>query len=233
MRARTVGPGVLCSFGGHSGTWRSRVCAFSSACRNVGLALAQLHDSPERYLRLMRQALPLYDRLQEEVTLACGDVRGFRMLDLGAGTGETSRRYLQTHPRVRVVAVDASEAMLRVAADVLGSQADLRRGRLEDPLPAGPFDLIVSALAVHHLEGQAKANLFVRIAERLAPGGCFVMGDVIRPEAPVAHPAPLDPTVDFPDRVDDLLHWLLRAGLQPTVRWADGDLAVIAAVPTA
>jgi hypothetical protein len=36
--------------------------------------LAQLHDAPERYLRLMREALPLYDRLQEEVFLACAGI---------------------------------------------------------------------------------------------------------------------------------------------------------------
>ena len=181
----------------------------------------------------MRQALPLYDRLQEEVTHACADLRVSRMLDLGAGTGETSRRYLEARPDVRVVAVDASEAMLRIAADVLGAQAELRQGRLEDPLPEGPFDLIVSALAVHHLDGAGKADLFTRIAERLAPRGRFVMGDVVLVEASVAHPAPLDPTVDFPDRVDDLLRWLRHAGLEPTVRWADSDLAVIAAVPAA
>ena len=57
------------------------------------------------------------------------------------------------------------------------------------------------------------------------------MGDVVLVEASVAHPAPLDPTVDSPDRVDDLLHWLLHAGLEPTA--ADSDLAVIAAVPAA
>ena len=195
--------------------------------------MAQLHDSPARYLQLMRQALPLYDRLQEEVTRACADLRVSRMLDLGAGTGETSRRYLEAHPDVRVVAVDASEAMLRIAADVLGAQAELRQGRLEDQLPAGPFDLIVSGLAVHHLDGAGKADLFTRIAERLATGGRFVMGDVVLVEASVAHPAPLDPTVDFPDRVDDLFHRLLHAGLEPTVRWADSDLAVIAAVSAA
>lgn len=177
----------------------------------------------------MRQALPSYDRLQEEVVLASADLQVSRMMDLGAGTGETSRRCLEMHPGVRIVAVDASEVMLQIAGDVLGSAAELRQGRLEDPLPAGPFDLVVSALAVHHLDGRGKADLFARIAERLRPEGRFVMGDVVLSDAPVAHPAPLDPTVDFPDRLDDILDWLLHAGLQPTVRWADGDLVVIAA----
>jgi tRNA (cmo5U34)-methyltransferase len=193
------------------------------------LVVAQLHDSPERYLRLMRQALPLYDRLQEEVTVACTDLAVSRMLDLGAGTGETSRRYLESHPSVRLVAVDASETMLEIVTAVLGSSVELRHQRLDDPLPGGPFDLVVSALAVHHLDREGKADLFARIAEQLARGGRFVMGDVVVSDRLVAQPAPLDPGVDFPDSVDDLLDSLRQAGLEPSLRWADGDLAVIAA----
>ena len=43
--------------------------------------------------------------------------------------------------------------------------------RLEDALPEGTFDLVVSALAVHHLDGAGKADLFVRVTARLRPGG--------------------------------------------------------------
>ena len=192
-------------------------------------SVAQLHDSPTRYLHLMRKALPLYDALQDQVVLACVGVNVARMLDLGAGTGETSRRYLDAHPDTQVVALDAREGMLRIAAGVLGGNADLRLGRLEDPLPEGPFDLVVSALAVHHLRARRKADLFGRIAERLNPGGRFVMGDVVVADGEVSDPAPLDPRVDFPDRVGDLLEWLQHAELRPSVRWSKGDLAVISA----
>jgi hypothetical protein len=45
--------------------------------------------------------------------------------------------------------------------------ADLRVSRLQDPLPEGNFDLVGSALAVHHLDGAGKADLFARVADRL------------------------------------------------------------------
>jgi hypothetical protein len=48
-------------------------------------------------------------------------------------------------------------------------------------------------------------------------------------DTPVRRPAPLDPTVDFPSRIDELLYWLRRAGLEPAVRWSDDDLVVIVA----
>ncbi len=52
---------------------------------------------------------------------------------------------------------------------------------IEDELPSGPFDLVASALCVHHLEGELKRDLFARVFAVLAPGGRFVLGDVVVP----------------------------------------------------
>ena len=189
----------------------------------------QYHDAPARYLRLMRKHVPLYDRVQDEVVLASADLTVSRVLDLGVGTGETSRRCLEAHPEAGVVALDASREMLDAAAAVLGDRVELCLGRLEDRLPKGPFDLVVSAFAVHHLDAAGKASLFERVAERLSRGGRFVVADVVIPDAPAERPTPLDPTEDVPDRTGDLLDWLRGAGFRPELRWAEGDLVVIAA----
>lgn len=185
--------------------------------------------APARYLELMREALPLYDRLEDEVVRATEGLVVTRLLDLGVGTGETTRRCLEAHPDARAVGIDASPDMLAVAATVLDSRVELRVARLEDPLPDGPFELIVSALAVHHLDGPGKADIFRRIRERLAPGGRFVMADVVVADEPVSAATPLVPEVDKPDRLDDMLDWLAQAGLGPTVCWAEQDLVVVAA----
>ncbi len=55
--------------------------------------------------------------------------------------------------------------------------------RLEEPLPAGPFDVVVSALAVHHLDATAKRDLFARVHAALRAGGRFVLGDVVLVDA--------------------------------------------------
>ena len=55
------------------------------------------------------------------------------------------------------------------------------------------------------------------------------MADVVVPDAPVARATPIDPAVDLPDPLPDLLGWLEDAGLEPSVQWAEGDLAVVAA----
>jgi len=191
--------------------------------------VAQFHFDPDSYLELMAEEVPDYARLQEEAAAATAEVASVRrVLDLGTGTGETARRVLGRHPAAALVGVDASEAMLSRARHAL-PDADLRVARLEDPLPAGPFDLAVSALAVHHLAGSAKAELFSRIADALRPGGRFVLADVVVPDDPADSITPIDGMHDVPSPVDEQLEWLLAAGLRPAVAWSRRDLAVLIA----
>jgi tRNA (cmo5U34)-methyltransferase len=191
--------------------------------------VGQFHFDPDAYLQLMAEEVPAYPRLQEEVAAATAAVApAGRILELGAGTGETARRVLALHPGAELVGIDSSEGMLEHARRALPG-ADLRLGRLEDELPAGSFELVVSALAVHHLDGPRKADLFRRVAAALAPGGRFVLGDVVVPEDPAAAVTPLSEGFDLPSRVDEQLRWLADAGLEGAVTWSERDLAVIAA----
>jgi tRNA (cmo5U34)-methyltransferase len=188
--------------------------------------MGQFHFTPERYLELMHDEVPRYDELQEETARATAGVQTRTILELGVGTGETSRRVLARHPGAGLVGVDASPEMLAEAA-LPG--ADLRVARLEDPLPDGPFDLVVSCLAIHHLDGGGKRDLFSRIGAVLAPDGRFVLADVIVPDDPADAVTPCTPGYDLPNRLDDQLRWLGEAGLDAEATWVRGDLAVVRA----
>jgi tRNA (cmo5U34)-methyltransferase len=190
--------------------------------------MAQFHFDPGSYLELMAAEVPAYARLQDEVAAATAGLAVARALELGTGTGETARRVLAVHPGAVLVGVDASANML-AHADLPG--ADLRVARLEDPLPDGPFELVFSALAVHHLDGAGKAGLFARLAAVLAPAGRFVLGDVVVPEDPADVLTPIDGVYDRPSTVADQLAWLRAAGLDARVAWAERDLAVLVATP--
>jgi tRNA (cmo5U34)-methyltransferase len=188
--------------------------------------MAQFHFDPDTYLQLMAEEVPGYRRLQDAV--AAGARPAERVLELGTGTGETARRVLERHPAALLVGVDASPAMLARARERLpAGRAELREGRLEDPLPPGPFDLVVSALAVHHLDGPGKADLYRRIAGVLAPGGRVVVADLVVPDDPADVVTPVDGTYDRPSRADAQVAWLEAAGLDAHVAWARRDLAVI------
>ena len=186
--------------------------------------------NPEVYPELVRAEVPDYDRVQEEVVAATRGRDVTAILELGTGTGETARRLLDAHPGARLLGVDSSPLMLRGARSVLdASRVELREQALEDPLPAGPFGLVAAAFSVHHLRAGGKADLFARVARELAPGGRFVLADVIEPTDPADHVTPMDEGFDFADRVDDQLAWLRAAGLEAAVAWAQRDLAVITA----
>lgn len=189
--------------------------------------MAQFHFDPDSYLELMREEVPDYERLQEEAIAATG-LHATRVLELGTGTGETARRVLARHPGAFLVGVDASSRMLeRARAALPRDRVELLVGRLEDPLPQGTFDLVVSVLAVHHLDGPRKAELFKRVAAALSPGGRVVLGDVVVPGDPADTVTPIDGDFDTPSSVADQQRWLRSAGLAVRVAWARRDLAVL------
>jgi tRNA (cmo5U34)-methyltransferase len=190
--------------------------------------MSQFHFDPETYLSMIRGDVARYDELQDATVRASEGVTAATILELGTGTGETSQRMLARHRGAQLVGIDASEAMLAVAREAL-TGADLRVQRLEDPLPEGPFDLVFSALAVHHLDAAGKRDLFARVAAVLRPGGRFALADVIVPTDPADAQIPLSRDFDRPDRLDDQLAWLAAAGFKAQTTWTADDLAVVAA----
>jgi tRNA (cmo5U34)-methyltransferase len=192
--------------------------------------MSQFHFDPATYLDLMRQEVPAYGRLQEAVAAASEGTAVARVLDLGTGTGETLVAVLARHRRARAVGVDQSAPMLEAArARLAGLPVELVVAELADPLPPGPFDLVVSALAVHHLEGSEKSALFVRVAEALRPGGRFVLADVVIPVDPADAVTPLTSEHDRPSTAADQLRWLADAGFDAAGVWSERDLVVVRA----
>jgi tRNA (cmo5U34)-methyltransferase len=190
--------------------------------------VTQWHWDPESYLQNMLAEVPSYPELQEQTARAAAAIPAATILELGIGTGETATRIVAAHPNARLTAIDSSPEMLERARAVV-PDADLRLAQLQDPLPDGPFDLVVSALAVHHLDGPGKQDLFRRLAAVLTPGGTFVLADVVVPENEADVVTPIDWEYDLPDRADDQLRWLRNAGLEAEPVWSDKDLAVLRA----
>ena len=175
----------------------------------------QFHWSPETYLDEIQAELPLYQELQD----AAIDAIPFapeKVLELGVGTGETTRRLLARYPDAQVTGLDGTPAMVFHARN-LG--IDVRLGRMEDPLPDGPWDLVISVLAVHHLDAPAKRDLFRRVRQE---SHSLVLGDVVEVDPQTVE---LEPGVDLPSPAADQAEW--SAG---EIVWESGDFAVIRAV---
>ena len=127
-----------------------------------------------------------WDRMRDELFgerfhLAAGAAladAGWTVGDLGCGTGQVSAALA---PFVaRVVAVDASAAMLQAAKRRLHgfSNVELRRGDLEAlPIDDGLLDLATLMLVLHHVPEAEKA--LAEVARVVKPGGRVIIVDML------------------------------------------------------
>ena len=115
----------------------------------------------------------------------------------------------------------------------------------------GPYDSIVSALSIHHLEHDAKKSLFAKIFAALRPGGSFVNAEQVAGPTPAldavykklwleqvreagATPQQIADSLyrqqdDRCASVEDQLHWMREAGFSDADCWfKDNRFAVLA-----
>jgi tRNA (cmo5U34)-methyltransferase len=135
------------------------------------------------YDALRRRLVPDFDGFYGAVIevlhrWVVGEVR--RVLDLGAGTGRLSAMVVDAFPSAEVELLDASEPMLAQARRRLGDGVSaVHVGDMGGELPPGPFDAVVSALAIHHLEHADKRALMRRVHNVLRRGGVFVNAEQV------------------------------------------------------
>ena len=98
-----------------------------------------------------------------------GDLRGRRVLEVGAGTGQLSAA-LAERAYAKVWAIDASAAMVEQAK---AAGVNARVGVAESlPFKQGWFDRAVARMAVHLFD---RPRAFAQLHRVLAPGGCAVV----------------------------------------------------------
>ena len=141
---------------------------------------ARTYDAGRR--KLIPEYETFYRTAVEVVGLREPSRRVGRALDLGAGTGLLSALVADAVPDSTMVLVDASADMLALAPERLGdawSRCEAVVADFSEALPAGPFDAVVSALAIHHLAHVQKQALFARVHDALVPGGVFVNAEQV------------------------------------------------------
>jgi SAM-dependent methyltransferase len=114
-----------------------------------------------------------------------------RILDLGAGDALLLATLLEAFPQASGLAVDFSPPMLEQARTRLigygtrasAVEADLQAPAWKDGL-AGPWDVVVSGFAIHHLPDPRKRALYQEIHAVLAPGGVFVNSEHVASPSP-------------------------------------------------
>jgi len=157
--------------------------------------------TPEVYLERIRALVPRYDELQEQA-IAAIPFPPERALELGMGTGETTRRLIEAYPDAWVVGLDSSPDMVFRARQTYD---DVQLARMQDPLPDGPWDLVISVLSAGDLGDDDLQTLCRRVREQ---SRSLVIADTFEGE-----------------KLEKLLEW---SGGRAT--WQADGLAVVVAV---
>ncbi|HEX3519853.1 MAG TPA: methyltransferase domain-containing protein, partial [Solirubrobacteraceae bacterium] len=104
------------------------------------------YDAQRR--RLVPSFELFYGTAVDMLALRGGEIR--RVLDLGAGTGLMSQAVIERYPGVELVLLDGADEMLSHARERLPPESITTITRdMRAELPAGPFDAVVSGLAIH------------------------------------------------------------------------------------
>ncbi len=106
------------------------------------------------------------------------------VLDIGSGTGLFSSFLLEKYPFARLTLIDVSENMLDVARERferVSGVSYLAGDYLTYPFQES-FDLIISALSIHHHPDRDKIALFKKCYDLLRSGGIFVNADQVKGE---------------------------------------------------
>lgn len=137
------------------------------------------------FLQGVRGGIPFATE-QIEIMLRVIEARGEsveRFVDLGCGSGVLTQALLSRYPQATGTLVDFSEPMLKVARTQLSDHASHLRFLTEDfgdtawlrsVSDQAPFDVIMSAYAIHHQPDARKRELYAEIFDLLKPGGFFV-----------------------------------------------------------
>ncbi len=111
----------------------------------------------------------------------------FAVVELACGEGLLAGAILQRFPHARVLGLDGSTEMLTRAAANL-KQWGTRFQAQQFELAAADWrttirdaHVVVSSLTIHHLDGAGKQQLFRDVFHMLAPGGVFVIADLVQP----------------------------------------------------
>lgn len=110
------------------------------------------------------------------LTARAGLKHPLRILDFGAGVGNSVPHFARWLPRASLTCVDVSARSLKVAEERFSGMAEYRTfDGITLPFAGETFDLVFTACVFHHIPPDEHESLFLEIFRVLRPSGLFLI----------------------------------------------------------
>jgi len=142
----------------------------------------QFDKISENYDKQRRQLLPCFDDYYHlPLAMLAYEGETPEILDIGSGTGLFSSILLNKYPKAHFTLIDLSDKMLSVAKERFAGLdnfdyivSDYTKYSFDKK-----FDIIISALSIHHLDALSKKNLYHNCFQWLNDDGIFLNADQV------------------------------------------------------
>jgi tRNA (cmo5U34)-methyltransferase len=141
----------------------------------------------KKYDEQRKKFIPCFDYFYGiAVSVASAGTESPNILDVGAGTGLLSAFLMKRYPEASFTLIDISEKMLDMAKDRFKGNSNVEYITADYSKHdfAERYDMIVSALSIHHLEDEEKNKIYKKSYSILKENGIFINADQVHGETP-------------------------------------------------
>ncbi|KKH48736.1 trans-aconitate 2-methyltransferase [Methanosarcina sp. 1.H.A.2.2] len=139
----------------------------------------------KKYDEQRRKFIPCFDDFYgAAVSVASVDAKNPDILDIGAGTGLLSAFLMERYPDASFTLIDISEKMLDMAKDRFRNNSKVKYIAADYSKYdfSEKYDMVVSAVSIHHLEDKEKKELYKKSYSILKKNGVFINADQVHGE---------------------------------------------------
>ena len=139
-------------------------------------------DISSNYDKQRKKLIPCFDDFYGiPISLIESTVENCNVLDIGGGTGLFSLFLLRKYPKATITLIDLSEKMLNIAKLRFKDNLNIKYivGDYTTYNYDTEYDVIISALSIHHLFHEQKKDLYKKCFSILNPKGIFINADQV------------------------------------------------------
>jgi tRNA (cmo5U34)-methyltransferase len=139
-------------------------------------------EEAEAFDKTILMLIPYYTEMIDALVMSIPFEKNERIsvMDLGCGTGTVARKIKDAFPNSKISCLDIAENMINLAREKLGGKIDCHISDFYKFEFDKQYDVIVSSLALHHLENDEDKKMFYRkIYNALNDNGVFYNADAV------------------------------------------------------